>query len=79
MLAKQARRMLMLLDDTPIVPGDTHPAFENVEDARAILGDAEADLRDWQPNLETIHTSAGGLGELPSAPCAYCVRNGHSC
>lgn len=63
MLAKQARRMLMLLDDTPIVPGDTHPTFENVESAREILGDAEADLRDWQPNLEPIHTSAGGLGE----------------
>lgn len=54
--------MLNLLDDTPIVPGDTHPAFEGNEAARQVLNDAEDELRSWQPNLELIHSSAGALG-----------------
>lgn len=61
-LAKQARRLLNLLDDTPIVPGDTHPPFENVEAARQVLNDAEDELRAWHPAVEPIHTSAGNLG-----------------
>lgn len=54
--------MLNLLDDTPIVPGDAHPVFENVEAGREILNVAEDLLRNWQPNLEPIHSNAGSLG-----------------
>lgn len=72
-LAKQARRVVNLLDDTPIVPGDTHPEFANAEHARQILNDAEDELRSWQPNLEPIHSSAGnlGAGAMPGAEPAY--------
>ncbi|KAJ4303550.1 hypothetical protein N0V90_002448 [Kalmusia sp. IMI 367209] len=68
-LAKQARRILNLLDDTPIVPGDTHPPFENGEMARQVLNDAEDELRSWQPNIEPIHSTAGslGVGAMPGA------------
>ncbi|ORY01360.1 Eisosome component PIL1-domain-containing protein [Clohesyomyces aquaticus] len=62
LLAKQARRIVNLLDDTPIVPGDAHPMFEGAEAARQVLNDAEDDLRNWQPNLESIHSSSGSLG-----------------
>lgn len=62
LLAKQARRVLNILDDTPIVPGDTHPTYEGTESARQILNEAEEDLRSWQPNVEPIHTQAHGLG-----------------
>ncbi|KAF2477980.1 uncharacterized protein BDR25DRAFT_207576 [Lindgomyces ingoldianus] len=61
-LAKQARRIINLLDDTPIVPGDAHPIFEGSEATRQVLNDAEDDLRNWQPNLEPVHSSAGSLG-----------------
>lgn len=61
-LAKQARRLVNLLDDTPIVPGDTHPIFEGAESARQVLNDAEDELRHWQPSHEPIHSSAGNLG-----------------
>lgn len=66
-MAKQARRILNLLDDTPIVPGDAHPPFQNTEYAREILNDAEDELRNWQPNIEPIHSSAGtlGVGAMP--------------
>ncbi|CAI6334992.1 unnamed protein product [Periconia digitata] len=61
-LARHARRMLNLLDDAPIVPGDSHPVFDGTESARQLLTDAENDLRSWQPDLEPIHSYAGNLG-----------------
>ena len=62
MLARHGRRLLNLLDDTPVVPGDTRPAFEHGSQARQILNDAEEDLREWAPNLEPIHSTATEMG-----------------
>ena len=69
LLARHGRRLLNLLDDTPIVPGDARPAFDHADDARQILNDAEEDLRGWQPTLEPISTAAGELGPslMPSS------------
>lgn len=61
LLAKNARKVLNLLDDTPVVPGDVHPAFDRGEEARELLNVAEEDLRRWQPDYEPIHSSAGNL------------------
>lgn len=62
MLARHGRRLLNLLDDTPVVPGDTRPAFEHASQARQILNDAEEDLREWTPNLEPIPSLATNMG-----------------
>ncbi|KAL1311008.1 hypothetical protein AAFC00_001226 [Neodothiora populina] len=62
LLAKNARKILNLLDDTPVVPGDAHPPYENEVAGREILNMAEEELRAWQPNVEPIHSSAGALG-----------------
>lgn len=51
-----------LLVDTPLVPGDTRPAFEHGHQARQVLNDAEEDLRDWTPNLEPVPSHATGMG-----------------
>lgn len=51
-----------LLDDTPVVPGDTRPAFEHGHQARQVLNDAEEDLREWTPNLEPIPSAATDMG-----------------
>ncbi|RDW77936.1 hypothetical protein BP5796_05788 [Coleophoma crateriformis] len=69
-LARHARRVLNLLDDTPVVPGDVRPAFEHTEQVRQILNDAEADLQDWQPELEDVPSAAGNLGSnaVPKEP-----------
>lgn len=61
-LAKHGRRLLNLLDDTPVVPGDVRQPFANAAEARNILNDAESELQHWRPNLEPIHSQAGGLG-----------------
>lgn len=61
-LAKHGRRLLNLLDDTPVVPGDVRQPFANAAEARSILNEAETELQTWRPNLEAIHTNAEGLG-----------------
>lgn len=61
-LAKYGRRLLNLLDDTPVVPGDVRQPFEHVNEARKVLSDAEQELQTWEPQLEPIHSNAGGLG-----------------
>lgn len=55
-LAKHGRRLLDLLDDTPVVPGDSRPVYEHSAQARQILNDCEDDLKEWQPESETFKT-----------------------
>jgi hypothetical protein len=57
-LARHGRRLLNLLDDTPVIPGDIRPAYEHVNQARQILNDAEDDLKDWRPELEDVPSNA---------------------
>ncbi|KAG6010661.1 hypothetical protein E4U21_005159 [Claviceps maximensis] len=51
-LAKHGRRLLSLLDDTPVIPGDTRAQYAEGSQARQILNDCEDDLRDWRPENE---------------------------
>lgn len=57
-LARHGRRLLNLIDDTPVVPGDIRAPYEHTPQARQILNDAEDDLRDWQPELEDVRSNA---------------------
>ncbi|KAF5003587.1 hypothetical protein FDECE_9868 [Fusarium decemcellulare] len=57
-LAKHGRRLLELLDDTPVVPGDTRPVYQHSSQARQILNDCEDDLRDWRPESDSFTTPA---------------------
>lgn len=40
------------------MPGDTRTSYEHTNQARQILNDAEDDLKDWQPELEDVPSSA---------------------
>lgn len=62
MLATQARQLINLLDDTPIVPGEERPVYANAETARQTLSDAEEGLREWQPRHSAIVSQSGQLG-----------------
>ncbi|KAL9093557.1 MAG: hypothetical protein Q9165_003952 [Trypethelium subeluteriae] len=70
LLAKHARRVLNLLDDTPIVPGDQHPIYEGTETGRHSLNDAEDELRAWSSTAEPITSNAGAMasGAIPAHP-----------
>ena len=61
-LATQARRVLNLLDDTPIVPGEERQAFPSGAQMQEYMQDVESQLKNWSPSLEPIHSSAGKLG-----------------
>jgi hypothetical protein len=61
-LAQHARRLVTLIDDTPIVPGDQRKPFEHGDTLREVLDDAERDLRAWEPSLLPIPTYAGDMG-----------------
>lgn len=54
--------MVDLLDDTPIVPGDSVKTFEHSIEARDILNDAEGDLRAWEPSVVPITSNANAMG-----------------
>ena len=56
-----------MIDDTPIVPGDAHPAFAEVEAARQVLNDAESDLQGYRLDVEPITSNSGhlGVGAMP--------------
>lgn len=49
------------------MPGDVHPPFADVEIARQVLNDAEADLRDYELHVEPIVSQSGhlGVGAMP--------------
>ncbi|KAJ9247824.1 hypothetical protein DTO207G8_7827 [Paecilomyces variotii] len=53
-LARQGRRLLNLLDDTPVVPGDPRQPYERGNEARQILEDADNELRAWEPHVEPV-------------------------
>ncbi|KAI1659740.1 putative sphingolipid long chain base-responsive protein [Daldinia decipiens] len=59
-LAKHGRRLLDLLDDSPVTPGDARHAYQNGGAARQVLNDAEDDLKSWERNTDSYDTVAGG-------------------
>lgn len=72
LLANHGRRMLNLLDDTPVVPGDAPAQYdaEKERQARQILKDAEDGIREWREDLEevlsnVVHPAFLGKAGLP--------------
>ena len=65
-LAKHARRLLELLDDTPVVPGAEKAGYDHERAAKEVLLDAEEELAKWQPQYDEIPTSRLESNLLPS-------------
>ncbi|KAI5846789.1 Eisosome component PIL1-domain-containing protein [Tricharina praecox] len=66
MIARHGLRMLNLLDDSPVVPGETLPPFEYEREARQIILDAEEELKEWSLNIQeelttNAHVVDGGV------------------
>lgn len=51
-LARHGRRLLQLLDDSPVVPGEAQHPYQYGAQARQILNDCEDDMKDWQPESD---------------------------
>ncbi|TGJ85920.1 hypothetical protein E0Z10_g2893 [Xylaria hypoxylon] len=63
-LAKHGKRLISLIDDSPVTPGDAHKAYNHGGAARQVLNDAEDDLKSWETNRENeyIGSEATDLG-----------------
>ncbi|RKF62321.1 Sphingolipid long chain base-responsive protein LSP1 [Erysiphe neolycopersici] len=48
-IASHGFRLLSLLDDSPILPGDRLRDFQYAGQARQVINDVEDDLKEWQP------------------------------
>jgi len=68
LLAKHGRRLLNLLDDSPVIPGDVRQPYEGAHQARQILSDCEEDLRNYRLEVDPVESSAHHLGSnaMPS-------------
>jgi len=62
LLAKHARELLGLLDDTPIVPGEERVPYAEEAQAREILNEAETSLRGWSATVAPVASSSSRLG-----------------
>lgn len=65
-LAKHGRRLLQLLDESPVSPGDPRKPYENASLSRQVLNDAEDELRDWEPKngvVEPVRSSTKSVRE----------------
>ncbi|GAW14292.1 hypothetical protein ANO14919_036930 [Xylariales sp. No.14919] len=62
-LAKHGKRLLSLIDDSPITPGDARKVYDQGGAARQVLNDAEDDLKSWEINKENgfIGNEATGI------------------
>lgn len=64
LLAKHAQKLIVLLDDSPIVPGQEREAFSRHEEVRDVINEAEAELRSWTPSWQhDIGQGASTIGE----------------
>jgi len=65
-LAKHCRRLLELIDDTPVVPGAEKRVWEHERDAKDVLLDAEEEMGKWTASQEAyIPSSRLGSNLLP--------------
>ncbi|KAE8372589.1 Eisosome component PIL1-domain-containing protein [Aspergillus bertholletiae] len=77
LLARHARRLLGILDDSPVVPGEPRKDYDRGDEASQIIQDAERGLRSWESTTVPIPTSAGRMHDstLLPAPAARVARD----
>lgn len=76
-LARHGLRLLQVLDDTPVVPGDVRPPYEGAAQTRQILNDAEDDLRDWQLPEGLLGEGTEGVGGAMAGDATPTPRRGN--
>jgi Eisosome component PIL1 len=76
LLAKQAQKLIQLLDDSPIVPGQERAAFGRHEEVRDVINDAEAELRAWTPSWQSTGHEAAGSTQAQDESSAISTATG---
>lgn len=65
-LARHGRRLLQLLDDSPVVPGEGQRPYHDGAQARQILNDCEDDMKDWAPQVDDLQYELAPEAQLMS-------------
>ncbi|KAA8913759.1 Eisosome component PIL1-domain-containing protein, partial [Sphaerosporella brunnea] len=53
-IASYGKYLLDLIDDTPVTPGETRPAYDGYEDSKSIIQDCEDALTDWTESRSMV-------------------------
>lgn len=76
-LAKHGRRLLDLLDDSAVTPGDVRRTYENGNAARQVLNDAEDDLKSYaEHNPGGVDSVIGG--DRDAAGVEYVINDNYN-
>ena len=70
LLARHGRRLLVLLDDDPVTPGDARRAYTHGAQARQVLHDAEEDLKNWVLQLDEVKEAGAAVKAESTSPDA---------
>lgn len=54
LIAGYGKALLELLDDSPVTPGETRPAYDGYDASRQIIMDAEAALESWTLDIAAV-------------------------
>ncbi|AET38330.1 lipid-binding protein PIL1 Ecym_2617 [Eremothecium cymbalariae DBVPG len=57
LIAGYGKALLELLDDSPVTPGETRPAYDGYEASKQIIIDAEAALNEWTLDTAVVKPS----------------------
>lgn len=56
-IAGYGKHLLELVDDTPVTPGESRPAYDGYEASKAIIQDCEDALTNWVQSKATVKSS----------------------
>lgn len=57
LIANYGKALLQLLDDAPVTPGETRPAYDGYEASKQIIVDAEHALTEWTMDYAQVKTN----------------------
>jgi hypothetical protein len=77
LLAKQAQKLIQLLDDSPIVPGQERAPFAKHEEVRDVINEAESELRAWTPSWQSEAAAASTHDTAADEPAVIHAATGH--
>jgi len=57
LIAGYGKHLLTLIDDTPVTPGETRPAYDSYDDSKQIILDCENALSEWTLDTASVKST----------------------
>lgn len=75
-IAGYGKHLLELVDDTPVTPGESRPAYDGYEASKAIIQDCEDALTNWVQSKSTVKSSLSTRAKTLSQRRKNKIANG---